>query len=204
MFRGLHMKSFVMPTLTRAWNADIRWFGVVSVILGLVAYTQCGSWCVHHNNNKFSGEKFSQNWGNSFLMDWCFSTRLGTESSIKISHKIFWWQLSVLEWSWNSSDLNPIENLWCIYKQRLCKMDCTTMQKLISKYNSSLVQRPKDLPRLVRTGWFYARSSLNTSQESRKPYHVLRWTYKCGIHETNIKEIVSLSRSLFWLICTRV
>ena len=40
-------------------------------------------------------------------------------------------QIKVREWPGNSPDLNPIENLWAIIKQRLRGKDCTTMQKLI-------------------------------------------------------------------------
>ena len=40
--------------------------------------------------------------------------------------------LEVLDWPGNSPDINPIENLWAILKQRLLKEDCTTMAKLIT------------------------------------------------------------------------
>lgn len=40
-------------------------------------------------------------------------------------------KLKVLEWPGNSPDLNPIENLWSVIKNRLGKMDCTTKTKLI-------------------------------------------------------------------------
>ena len=39
--------------------------------------------------------------------------------------------IRVLEWPGNSPDLNPIENLWAIIKQRLRGKDCTTIEKLI-------------------------------------------------------------------------
>ena len=39
--------------------------------------------------------------------------------------------MEVLEWPGNSPDLNPIENLWSIVKNRLRKKDCTTKTKLI-------------------------------------------------------------------------
>ena len=40
--------------------------------------------------------------------------------------------LTTLDWPGNSPDLNPIENLWAIIKKRIAKMDCSTMEKLIS------------------------------------------------------------------------
>ena len=40
-------------------------------------------------------------------------------------------KITVLDWPGNSPDLNPIENLWSIVKNRLRKMDCTTKIKLI-------------------------------------------------------------------------
>ena len=39
--------------------------------------------------------------------------------------------IRVLKWPGNSPDINPIENLWSIIKQRLRKCDCTTKSKLI-------------------------------------------------------------------------
>ena len=41
-------------------------------------------------------------------------------------------ELEILDWPGNSPDINPIENLWAIIKQRLLKEDCLTMAKLIS------------------------------------------------------------------------
>ena len=38
--------------------------------------------------------------------------------------------LTVLQWPGNSPDINPIENLWAIIKQRLQSYDCTTLEKL--------------------------------------------------------------------------
>ena len=40
-------------------------------------------------------------------------------------------KITILDWPWNLPDLNPIENLWSIVKNRLRKMDCTTKIKLI-------------------------------------------------------------------------
>ena len=40
--------------------------------------------------------------------------------------------LEILDWPGNSPEINPIENLWAIIKQRLLKEDCSTMAKLIS------------------------------------------------------------------------
>jgi transposase len=39
--------------------------------------------------------------------------------------------IKCLEWPGNSPDLNPIENLWAICKNRVRKMDCTTKTKMI-------------------------------------------------------------------------
>ena len=40
-------------------------------------------------------------------------------------------KITVLDWPGNSPDLNSIENLWSIVKNRLRKMDWTTKIKLI-------------------------------------------------------------------------
>ena len=40
--------------------------------------------------------------------------------------------LTTLDWPGNSPDLNPIENLLAIIKKRIAKVDCSTMEKLIS------------------------------------------------------------------------
>ena len=40
-------------------------------------------------------------------------------------------KITVLDWPGNSPDLNPIENLWSIVKNRLRKMDCRNKIKLI-------------------------------------------------------------------------
>ncbi len=40
--------------------------------------------------------------------------------------------VTVLDWPGNSPDVNPIENLWSIVKNRLSKLDCTTKAKVIS------------------------------------------------------------------------
>ena len=40
-------------------------------------------------------------------------------------------KIKVLDWAGNSPDLNPIENLWSIVKNRLRKLDWTTKNKLI-------------------------------------------------------------------------
>ena len=39
--------------------------------------------------------------------------------------------IKLLEWPGSSTDLNPIENLWSICKQRLRTMHCTWKEKLI-------------------------------------------------------------------------
>ena len=40
--------------------------------------------------------------------------------------------ITILDWSGNSPDLNSIENLWAVIKSRIEKTDCLTAQKLIS------------------------------------------------------------------------
>jgi len=40
--------------------------------------------------------------------------------------------ITILDWSGNSPDLNPIENLWAIIERRIEKTECSTVQKLIS------------------------------------------------------------------------
>ena len=40
--------------------------------------------------------------------------------------------IKVLDWPGNLPNLNPIENLWSIVKNRLLKRDCTTQMKLIN------------------------------------------------------------------------
>ena len=129
-FGGPHMKSLVMPTLTRAWNTHKRrCFGVVSVIMGLVACTQLKAWCAHSNTLKFSEEKFFQNQENYFLMDPVFFSKIWHLVTHRNKFRNF--SVTILEWPGNSPDISPIENLWSICKQRLHKMDCSTMEKLI-------------------------------------------------------------------------
>ena len=40
-------------------------------------------------------------------------------------------QIKKVEWPGNSPDLNPIENLWALLKQKLQNLDCSTKVKLI-------------------------------------------------------------------------
>ncbi|GFY20776.1 hypothetical protein TNCV_1120101 [Trichonephila clavipes] len=40
-------------------------------------------------------------------------------------------KINVLNWPGNSPDLNPIENLWHILKNRSPKMSCTTTEEMI-------------------------------------------------------------------------
>ena len=60
--------------------------------------------------------------------------------------------IKVLKWPGNSPDLNPIENLWSICKQRLRTMDCTSKEKLIQALIQVWYKDPqilKDCSKLV-------------------------------------------------------
>ena len=60
--------------------------------------------------------------------------------------------IKVLEWPGNSPDLNPIENLWSICKQRLRTMDCISKEKLIQHLIQAWYKNPqilKDCSKLV-------------------------------------------------------
>ena len=53
--------------------------------------------------------------------------------------------IKVLEWPGNSPDINPIENLWSICKQRLRTMDCTSKEKLIQALIQVWYKDPQSL-----------------------------------------------------------
>ena len=60
--------------------------------------------------------------------------------------------IKLLECPENSPDLNPIENLWSICKQRLRTMDCTSKEKLIQALIQVRYKNPqilKDCLKLV-------------------------------------------------------
>lgn len=62
--------------------------------------------------------------------------------------------IRVLDWPGNSPDLNPIENLWAILKNRLKKHTITTKQQLIEKvlhYWSRDPKIPQSLANLIES-----------------------------------------------------
>jgi transposase len=58
-------------------------------------------------------------------------------------HTIIKRRLKLLDWPGNSPDLNPIENMWVIFKARISEMDCTTKTKMTESVVKLLYHDPE-------------------------------------------------------------
>ena len=73
-------------------------------------------------------------------------------------------KITVLDWPGNSPDLNPIENLSSIVKNRLKKMDCTTKIKLIEAviHVGSMIKKSK---KFAKPCFIYEKTSEISARE---------------------------------------
>ena len=60
--------------------------------------------------------------------------------------------ISALDWPGNSPDLNPIGNLWSIFKLRFRSDDCATKTELIEAIIRMWYKRPSNWSRMSKVG----------------------------------------------------